>query len=79
MVELLHVLFRPDYSETPDDMDVALADVKGAHNIGNPNSMISIADTLFHTIVSDDGLYQYKCVDIASKYVSERLWQQRCA
>ncbi|KAJ3209060.1 hypothetical protein HDU82_001487 [Entophlyctis luteolus] len=69
-------IFHPDYSKTPEDMEAALADVDAVNNvrnIGNPT------DTLLHIIVSDDGLYLLKFVDIASKYVGEQLWEKHSA
>ncbi|KAJ3392603.1 hypothetical protein HDU84_003852 [Entophlyctis sp. JEL0112] len=69
-------IFHPDYSKTPEDMEAELADldaVNNVRNIGKPT------DTLHHIIVSDDGLYRLKFVDIASKYVGEQLWEKHSA
>ncbi|KAJ3213021.1 hypothetical protein HDU82_000030 [Entophlyctis luteolus] len=69
-------IFHPDYSKTPEDMEAELADldaVNNVRNIGKPT------DTLHHIVVSDDGLYRLKFVDIASKYVGEQLWEKHSA
>ncbi|KAI8828112.1 hypothetical protein BJ741DRAFT_713848 [Chytriomyces cf. hyalinus JEL632] len=69
-------IFYPNQPKAPDKMEAALADVdavKGVRNIGNPTKIF------LHVIVSDDGQYQFKCVDIASDYIGEQLWEKHAA
>ncbi|KAF0727977.1 hypothetical protein Ae201684P_009436 [Aphanomyces euteiches] len=64
------------------DMDAALIDVdavKCVRNIAAPTRIYQNAHMLLHIIVSDDGNYQFECVDIASKYVGQQLWQLHSA
>ena len=59
-------------------MEEAFADVdavKGVRNIGSPTKILATTHTLLHIMVSREGLYQFTHVDIASKYVGEKLWQ----
>jgi hypothetical protein len=77
------LVFYKDYSKNrPKTMEVALADVdavKGVRNIGDLTNIFSVTHTLLHIIVSNDGLYQFTHVDIASKYVGEQLWIRHSA
>ncbi|EPZ35863.1 hypothetical protein O9G_004148 [Rozella allomycis CSF55] len=60
----------------------ALADVdavKGVCNIGILKNMLDTTHTLLHILVSNDGLYQFTHVDIASKHVGEQLWIRHSA
>ncbi len=76
------VLYK-DYSiAVPKIMEKALADVdavNGVRNIGTLTKMFPTTHTLLHAIVSTDGLYQFRYVDIASKYVGEQLWIRHSA
>ncbi|TPX53138.1 hypothetical protein CcCBS67573_g09749 [Chytriomyces confervae] len=75
-------IFYPDDPKAYDYMEAALADVdavKGVRNIGNPTQIYQTSHTLLHIITTDDGQYQFKCVDIASDYVGEKLWEKHSA
>ncbi|KAJ3238948.1 hypothetical protein HDU78_003124 [Chytriomyces hyalinus] len=70
------------YPDDLDDMEAALADVdtvKGVRDIWNLTKMFQTSDTLLHIITSDDDQYQFKCIDIASEYVGEQLWEKHSA
>jgi hypothetical protein len=77
------LVFYRDYSIiAPNIMEEALADVdavKGVRSIGIPTKIFATTHTLLHIIVSNDGLYQFTHVDIASKYVGEQLWIRHSA
>jgi len=71
-------VFHSDFTWMLEDMGAALADVdavKGVRHIGSPTKIFQTTHTLLHIIVSDDGLYRFLHVDVASKYVGEQLWQ----
>ncbi|KAI9326584.1 hypothetical protein BDR26DRAFT_809484, partial [Obelidium mucronatum] len=75
-------IFDPDYSKIPNGVVPALADlnaVQSVRSLGASTSVFQTTHTLIHIIVSDDGLYQFKCVDIASKYIGEQLWEKHAA
>jgi hypothetical protein len=76
-------IFDIDYSVIiPRLMEEALSDVdavKGVRNIGIPTSIFATSHTLLHIVVSDDSQYQFRHVDIASKYVGEQLWIRQSA
>jgi hypothetical protein len=77
------LVFYRDYSIiVPSIMEEALADVdavKGVRSIGIPTKIFATTHTLLHIIVSNDGLYQFTHVNIASKYVGEQLWIRHSA
>ena len=58
-------------------VEEALADydaVKEVCNIRKPTKILPTTHTLLHTIVTNDGQYKLRHVDIASKYLGEQLW-----
>jgi len=71
--------FDDDESKNPvDDMEAKLRDldaVKGVRNVGAPTDIFPTAHALLHVIVSDDELYRFLHVDLASEYVGYRLWE----
>ncbi|KAK6097958.1 squalene synthetase-like protein [Batrachochytrium dendrobatidis] len=70
---------RSVFDIVSNPMEEALADVdavKGVRNIGFTIKLSANTHTLLHTIVSDDGQYEFLHVDIASRYIGEQLWQR---
>ena len=60
-------------------MEKDLADldaVKGLQSIVNPTKIFATSHTLLHVVVSND---EFSHVDIASKYVGEKLWKRHSA
>jgi hypothetical protein len=72
-------VFNDDYVSVKQYMESALADVdavKGVRNIGVPTGIFQTSHMLLQMVVSNDGLYRFMHVDIASRYVGENLWQR---
>ncbi|OAJ37371.1 hypothetical protein BDEG_21402 [Batrachochytrium dendrobatidis JEL423] len=70
---------RSVFDTSSDPIKKALADVnavKGTQSIGELTKAFTTSHTLLHVIVSDDGKYELLHLDIASKYVGEKLWQR---
>ncbi|EGF84177.1 hypothetical protein BATDEDRAFT_84908 [Batrachochytrium dendrobatidis JAM81] len=70
---------RSVFDTSSDPIKKALADVnavKGTQSIGELTKAFTTSHTLLHVIVSDDGKYEFLHLDIASKYVGEKLWQR---
>ncbi|OAJ39250.1 hypothetical protein BDEG_23112 [Batrachochytrium dendrobatidis JEL423] len=73
---------RSVFDIVSNPMEEALADVdavKGVRNIGFTIKLSANTHTLLHTIVSDDGQYEFLHVDIASRYIGEQLWKRHSA
>jgi hypothetical protein len=73
------IVFDQDYSiKFPKTMEHALADVNAVKAVKNfciPTSIFETTHTLLHIIVSNDGKFEFRHVDIASEYVGEQLWK----
>ncbi|EGF83709.1 hypothetical protein BATDEDRAFT_22610 [Batrachochytrium dendrobatidis JAM81] len=73
---------RSVFDIVSNPMEKALTDVdavKGVRNIGFTIKISANTHTLLHTIVSDDGQYEFLHVDIASIYIGEQLWKRHSA